>query len=179
MVRGSPAVAEPEPPCPGSRRTPHRARRRPAPFTSHRTCARTLLSGSQSITAGRSAPWMSPAIWRTDLRAASPSTAVNKSPSPDPRPVCNGAISETEPTRIPKSCPPVQALHVILRGRCGTRVRKRFPQRPENALRSGVSSKPAATVASLRSRACHHVSSRSAGATFVSRPIHGDGRFTP
>ena len=55
-------------------------------LTSRRTCARTSLSGSQSITASASSRWMSPAIWCTDLRAASPSTAVNKSPSPDPAP---------------------------------------------------------------------------------------------
>ena len=63
-------------------------------FTRRRTCARTLLSGSQSDTASTSAPRMSPAICHTDFHAASPSTAVNKLPSPDPRP--GAALGERE-----------------------------------------------------------------------------------
>lgn len=64
------------------RRSPAASSRYPPPIrnraflTSCRTCARRSLFGAQSITALASAPWMSPAICRTDFRAASPSTAA-------------------------------------------------------------------------------------------------------
>ena len=95
-------------------RYPPRMRNR-AHFTSRRTCGRTSLSGSRSVASSASASCLSPAICRTDLRAASPSTAVIKSPSPDPRPAEGSPRPQSPAPGQPDNERPGLGQQIVLR----------------------------------------------------------------